>query len=251
MILDLDIWSRGNSVRLKGFGLCLAILIIIVSVTSSAVARSSEFLKLGFSSSVPSDTWRSVEFSDKTPTRYHFYSDTGAVCARAESSASGLARKFPEGRSEWTQLSWEWKINGRVEDGNARRKTGDDYAARVYVNYQSNDRLSYWESLVLSSYETIYGRDIPRRSINFIWANILETNTVVPSPYTSRVKLIALRNRTDPEGTWVEESVNLETYYNRLYEGEYVAPDSLAIMTDTDNTNDSVTACYRNVRLSK
>jgi hypothetical protein len=206
---------------------------------------------LGFSKGDLGDTWQVVKLPDLKPTRYRFDPDWQAVCARSKDSAAGLARDFPEKASGLGTLTWEWRIGNRLEDGNARRKTGDDYAGRVYVNYRTSEDLSYWESFKLSTFETIYGRSIPRRSINFVWANVLEPGSIVPSPYTSRVKLVGLRGNKDPTETWVRESVNLRKQYAEIYDSEYTVPDSIAIMTDTDNTNDVVTTCYRDIRLTE
>lgn len=214
-------------------------------------ASGTEAIALGFTERSLGDTWQVVEFPDVKPTAYRYDADSDAVCARAESSAAGLARDFPDVGEGYTTLRWEWRIGGHLERGNAREKSGDDYAGRVYVNYQGSEGLSYWQQFKLSAYEAFYGRDIPRRSINFIWANVLEPGTIVPSPYTDRVKLVALRNRTDPTDTWVEESVDFKHYYGRIYDSQYATPDSLAIMTDTDNTEDTVTTCYRNIRLTR
>lgn len=218
--------------------------------STSAIASDTDSIKLGFSAGDLGDTWKVVEFPDLKPTRYSYRADSEAICARAVSSAAGLARDFPDSDENRATLSWEWRIDSRVEEGNAREKSGDDYAGRVYVNYRSSRGLSYWERFKLSTFETFYGQDIPRRSINFIWANVLEPGTIADSPYTDRVKLVSLRDREAPTGTWVEESVNLKQYFERIYDSQYDAPQSLAIMTDTDNTEDTVTTCYRNIRLT-
>lgn len=229
----------------------LVLILGFCLVDSPVRGKDTGTITLGFSAGDLGDTWRSIEFPDRKPTTYTYRPDSRAVCATAASSASGLARSFPEKKKHWTQLSWEWRITGRIEDGNARKKSGDDYAGRVYVNYRTNRGLSYWQRLKLGTYETLYGQNIPRRSMNFVWAQRLRVGEVVPSPYTERVTLVALRSREDPVGQWVRETVNLREYYGRIYEDKYVSPESLAIMTDTDNTEDTVTTCYRNITLRK
>ncbi|MFB6345273.1 MAG: DUF3047 domain-containing protein [bacterium] len=233
------------------FSSLVSAVIVLVLSAQPAAAEGPAAIQLGFSADDLGDTWQVIEFPDKNPTNYSYQPDSNAVCARAQSSAAGLAREFPAKREGLTELSWEWRTDGRIEEGNARKKSGDDYAGRVYVNYRSDDGLSYWERLKLSTYETVYGQNIPRRSINFVWANKLKPGSVVPSPYTDRVTLVALRNQADTTDTWVRESVNLETFYARIYGKKYAAPDSLAIMTDTDSTGDVITTCYRNIRLTK
>jgi len=54
---------------------------------------------------------------------------------RAEShgAASGLILEKEIDLKEFPILSWRWKVENILAKGDARRKEGDDYAARVYV----------------------------------------------------------------------------------------------------------------------
>lgn len=232
----------------RKFSCFVGILFLGALVSSSVRAEQNGWVSLGFRADW-GDTWRSVEFPEKEPTEYEFNAADNSVCARADRSASARIRPLPEGETIPTRLRWEWRVDSVLEDGDARRKSGDDYAARVYVNFDVRSSLSYWEQAKLSAFETFYGQNIPSRSVNFIWANRIDHGTIVPSPYTEYTKLVALRSGGDSTGEWVSESINVEKYYEKIFDEEYKRPHSVAIMTDTDDTRSTARGCYRSLEV--
>jgi len=214
-------------------------------------AGGNDTIPLGFDDTGVFARWSPVTFSGRDTTAYRYDPARKAVCARADGSASGLARPWPEGRrlSAHPILTWEWNIDGTVPGGDARTKQGDDYAARVYVNFQRDDGFAWWESAAVAAYETIYGTSIPGSSLNFIWANVLAQGEILPNAFTDRARLVTMRSGDTRAKTWVRERVNLRRLYRRAFSEAPPAPHSVAIMTDADNTGGTTAACYRRLRL--
>lgn len=206
-------------------------------------------MRLGFDSAEQWGRWRSVEFPDRKPTAYAFDADERQVCARADQSASGMAHRFPGALDQYPVLSWEWRIEGVLEKGDARRKEGDDYAARVYVNFERDEGLSWWERIRAGVLETIYGEDIPGSSLNFIWANRAESGTVLPNQYTDRARMVVLQSGAGDAGRWIREEITIPEWYRRAFGTDPPPVQSIAIMTDADDTGEQAAACYRNLRL--
>lgn len=224
-------------------------LILIVLCGGSLPTYAADSVVLGFENERQWEAWQPVEFPDIPATDYRFDTANEQVCGRADRSASGLARKFPGSLSEWPVLSWEWKVDSTLDKGNARRQSGDDYAARVYVNFERGDSWGLWESTKASMYETFYGAELPGQSLNFIWANRLKRGHTVESPYTERARLIALRSGSDSTGEWVRETVDVRDWYRRTFGDSPPTVQSVAIMTDADNTGSRARGCYRRLRL--
>jgi hypothetical protein len=223
---------------------CVGVLLCPVS----ADAVQSNWTELGFDNDW-SDTWRSLKFPGKKSTSYKYEADSNAICGDADESASALIRPFPRDVTPPYTLGWEWKINTPVPGGNALEKSGDDYSARVYLNFRAPGSLNYWQSIKQTTLETVYGQNIPDQSLNFIWANRVERGRVLPSPYTDQTQLVVLRNRGDSLGRWNRESVTIEPYYRKAFGGTVPEPHSIAIMTDSDNTQASVRGCYRSLKI--
>lgn len=212
---------------------------------------AGDSITLGFETPEQYRRWEPVSFSGRDTTAYRYEPRARAACARASGSASALAFPWPEDRPLEASpvLSWEWKIDGTVPGGDARRREGDDYAARVYVNFRRSGSFSWWERAAVSVYETVYGTSVPGSSLNFIWANVLERGSVVPSPYTDRARLVALESGDNRAGDWVSERVNVRERYREAFAGEPPEPHSVAVMTDADNTDSAAAGCYRRLRL--
>lgn len=210
----------------------------------------AEPLILGFESREQWENWQEISFPGRAGTHYEFDPAAEMVCALAVASASALAHEFPGQLADYPVLSWEWRIEQVLEKGDARSRQGDDYAGRVYVNFKRDQRLSRWERARARMLEVFYGREIPGRTLNFIWANRLEIDEIVTSTYTANARLVALQSGNQRAGTWVREEVNIADHYRRAFGGEPPPIHSLALMTDSDNTGETVRSCYRNIKLA-
>ncbi len=175
--------------------------------------------------------WEEKKFHGKT--LYWIVEMNGGHCLKAEShgSASGLIYRIRYDLQEYPILSWRWKVEGTLQSGDATKKRGDDYAARVYVVFP------HW---------------IPTRtrSINYIWANRLPRGEAIPNTYYSHAVMIALRSGNGDAGVWCSESRNVLEDYRRCFGEEPGTVGAIAIMTDTDNTGEDATAYYDDLRIS-
>ena len=182
-----------------------------------------------FEDGLPSET-DERQFAGQTLYRV-VESDTGRVLsATAEGSASGLVFPVRFDPAEWPWLEWRWKIDGTVRSGDARVKHGDDYAARVYVVFP------HWLPL-------------RTRSINYIWANRLPRGAVQANTFTANAMMIALQSGDGNAGEWVNERRNLADDYRLLFGDDPPDEALVALMSDSDQTQESVQAWYDDIRL--
>ena len=142
-------------------------------------------------------------------------------------------------------LMWWWKVAGILSRGDARKKQGDDYPARIYISFQTeSSRLSWWEKLQVQAYEAIYGVEPPLQTIAYIWANKLAPGQWVDNPYTDRVKMLAVRSGSGQAGQWWQEQRNVLADYRQLFGEDPPPVASIAIMTDADNTGERMSSWY-------
>ena len=82
--------------------------------------------------------WKPLAFK-RIPrqTEYRTERDGGNayLAARASASASGLLKEVQVDLGATPVLRWRWRVTGSVKGADARAKSGDDYAARVYVAF--------------------------------------------------------------------------------------------------------------------
>jgi hypothetical protein len=178
------------------------------------------------------EEWEEKNFQGRTI--YTVVTENGNRVLQAESnaSASGLIFRVNYDVQEYPILTWRWKVENILEKGDETSKDGDDYAARVYVIFP------HWFP--------------PRtRSINYIWANKLPLGEYVPNPFFRNAVMVAVRSGAGEIGRWHTERRNVLEDYRMIFGEDPPDAGAVAIMTDTDNTGESATAFYDDIRLER
>jgi len=172
--------------------------------------------------------------------------------ARAEASASALARKVDLDPRRRPVLEWRWKIARLVEKSDPSRKEGDDYPARIYVSFAYDPaRVSLLERAWYAAARLFYGEYPPQSGINYIWARDTPVGTIVPNAYTSRVRMIVVESGPAHVGTWRAYARDVVEDYRRAFGDDPPRISGVAIMTDTDDTRESAVAWYGDIALTR
>ncbi len=228
-------------------------------VVLSAFASAEDILKIGnFSETSPGITipenWEPMKFKNiERHTRYEVVREDGRTVVKAvsENSASGLVRKTKIDPGAYPWIEWSWKVANIYEKGDATKKEGDDYPARIYITFEyAADKLGFFQSAKYKAAKLIYGEYPPHAAINYIWANKLPKGEFVPNPYTDRVMMISVESGGEHANVWRTEKRNILEDYRKAF-GENPPPISgVAIMTDSDNTGESATAFYGDIAMT-
>jgi hypothetical protein len=175
--------------------------------------------------------WEKKSFKGETD--YKLVTENGRRVIQAESrgTASGLFAKVDLDPSAYRYLTWSWKIKNTIANGNEKSKSGDDYAARVYVVFPGR---FFWQT----------------RAINYIWANNLPKGQSVPNAFTSNAVMLAVESGPDNAGKWMTARRDVVADYKRLFGSEPDRIGAIAIMTDTDNTGAQATAWYGDISIT-
>lgn len=237
--------------------------VVLVSVLLLSVVvfgeEAAEILRVGpFSSLSPGERlppeWEPMTFDKiERHTRYSLVSENGATVLKAESrnSASGLIRKIRIDPLNYPILRWRWKITRIFPEGNVRKKSGDDYPARIYITFEYDpDKLSFFQRAKYQAAKLAFGEYPPTGAISYIWASTAPEGARAPNPYTDRVMMIAVESGSAEQNTWKEEERNILEDYRRAFGHEPPAVSGVAVMTDTDDTGDSAVSYYGDIRFS-
>ena len=84
-------------------------------------------------------------------------------------------------------------------------------------------------------------------AVNYIWESKSPVGTVVPNPYTGRVRMFVLQSGNGKVGEWVTESRNLVEDYRKAFGADPPRISGVAVMTDTDNTGESAVAYFGDI----
>jgi Protein of unknown function (DUF3047) len=105
------------------------------------------------------DGWKPLTFPKiKTYTRYALVPDGGQMVVRADAnaSASGLVTEVNIDPHVYPVIRWRWKIANLIKHADLTRKDGDDYPARLYVNFRgSRDELGFLEKVEAAIYRRL------------------------------------------------------------------------------------------------
>jgi hypothetical protein len=191
--------------------------------------------------------WRELHLARVKPAEIAIAAEEGRSVLRVRSSAAAGSAAItldvdPSGKS----LAWRWKVDRVVEGADLSRKSGDDFAARVYVFYDvPRSELAFATRAKMKLAEIIYGEKLPTAAICYVWDNRHPVGTSGWNPYTDRVRTVVLRSGAAEAGRWVEERRDLEADFRAAFTRERVPRvTGIAAGNDTDQTGEAVSAWF-------
>jgi len=233
------------------------VLALLAAWVTAGVAGTERDLRLPnrFSDMIPGESvtgWQPMTFEKiRAHTRYTLVKDQGRTVLRADSnaSASGLVNPVDIDPKAYPVLAWRWKVNRTIDKGDVTRKSGDDYAARIYITFaEAPENLSFFERAKLAAIRMVYGQTPPSAALTYVWGNRVPVGSIHPNPYTRRVQMIAADSGPAHVNQWRSVRRNIVEDFKRAFGREPSRISGIAVMTDGDNTGESATAWYGDIR---
>lgn len=229
---------------------------VLALLLASPLLMAQESLLQPFSTmSSLSDGWEPLEFPRiDRHTRYELVTDDGVqvVKATADNSASGLIARLSLEPGESLILRWQWKVSNVFDQGDARKKSGDDYPARIYVAFEFQpDKAGFFERAKRKTVEVMFGESLPGNALNYIWANRLPEQSIVANAFTDQTMMVAVNSGPEQTGEWVTVERDIVADYREAFGENPPRIVGVAIMSDADNTGERATAWYRDLVLEK
>ena len=188
----------------------------------------------------------------KRPTQYTLVADEGNIVLRAEANASMASVMHPLNLDPKNLpfISWRWKISNILNKADISTKAGDDFPARVYVLFDYDvGKLSLLQRVKIFLARKIYGREVPAAALCYVWDGKAAVGTSVWSPYTDRVRVIVVESGSANVNRWREAERDLVADFRAAFGEDPPAISGVAVASDTDNTGESVTTLYGDIRL--
>ena len=187
----------------------------------------------------PVKGWKVVSYFAVPPTQY---SKAGKGIIKAESlgGRSSLFKEVKEKEKNYPLLSWGWKISNVVHSAIETRKDRFDAAARIMVVFGKE-----------KSYG-IFGRGEPvGLKIEYIWATRLPKGHLFDHPGERNCKIFVLESGEGKVGQWAYFERNLHIDFKKAFGQDAPGVLAIGIQTDTDHSNEMVTAYYSEPILRK
>lgn len=157
----------------------------------------------------------------------------------AKDAASGLEHKRTFNPYKNPVIEWRWKIRNVYKNGDAKRKSGDDYPVRLYVNFPYNkEKAGFREKLKYEFAKTQLGHYPPHSALAYIWANKKHKERIIPNAYTDKEQMIVLRSEGLEAGTWLTEMINIVKDYREAFGEDPPPKANIALMVGSSNTGE-------------
>jgi hypothetical protein len=225
----LEINMMPNKLRNLSQILGLTMLAVVSSIAVGEEANKLA-IRVGSFSSGSLVGWKNKEFKDKTDYVLTKLDGVNVLKADSNAAASGLFYEQRIDLEKTPVMNWRWRIESRLVNADEKAKSGDDFAARVYVVVSGG--LVFWKT----------------RAINYVWATSSAKDTAWPNPFAGdHAMMFAARSSQDKTGTWYTEKRNIRDDFKKLIGEDVRYIDAVAIMTDTDNAKGRTTAYYGDI----
>jgi hypothetical protein len=219
---------------MKEFWIPLSLILIFVQLPFGDFKQKAPEEK-----KTPVKGWWMVSYFAVPPTRYS-RAGKGIIKAESVGSRASLYKEVREKERNLPVLTWRWKISNVVRSAIETKKDRFDAAARVIVIF-GKERGS----------KVIVGTEPPGFRIEYIWASHLPKGHIFDHPGERYCKVFVLETGERKSGEWVFEKRNLHTDYKKAFGTEPEGALSIGIQTDTDHSNEMVTAYYSDPILKK
>lgn len=196
--------------------------------------------------------WKVERIDAKVPPTHYalrHWDGVVAIEATARKSMALLARPLTVDLGKTPYLCWQWRVDAPLASADMRQKSGDDYAARVYLSFAvPAEQLSFATRTQLALARAIYGEQVPDAALNYVWDNRQPVGTLQANAYTDRARMLVLQSGASRAGAWVSERRNVLADFRRAFERVDGELRALAIASDTDNTGEDAHAGFADFR---
>ena len=187
-------------------------------------------------------------------TRYSLVRDAETIVLRADADASmaSVLHAVSFDPRQYPNIEWRWKITSVLRKADMTTKAGDDFPARLYVLFDYDiARLPFSQRVKFRLARSLYGGDIPLAALCYVWDGKSARDTSAWSVYTDRVRLIVVEGGAANAGRWVDMRRNVVEDFRAAFGEEPPPVSGIVIATDTDNTGESVSAYFGDIRFTQ
>ena len=239
--------QHGRFVRLALAG---GMLIALAATAQTPAARLTPW---GTGTAAPAP-WRLVGLpGGKVPqTQFDVTELDGAQVLRVRSNASYGTLNHPTGPAPGL-LSWRWRVDTPVTGADLRRKHADDAPLKLCAMFDLPlEALGFMERSVMRMARSRSAEPLPAATLCYLWDATLPAGTVLPNPYTARVRYFVLDSGAAALGRWQPHRRDLASDFLLAFGHESATvPPLVAIVVgaDADNTGGSGLAYLADLQL--
>jgi len=173
----------------------------------------------------------------------------GVVCVDADATPegqSGLQRLIRISPQRHPLLEWRWRVQ-RHASGEKPSSRPSPRARLMLAFHGDPKKLDIAERIHMRMAKAVTGRALPYASLIYVWQDGAKPEAVLRSPYTDRVRLIALPNGPEHLDRWMEFRRDVRADFRRAFGEEPGDIVGVGIYTDVDYDGRPGRACYGDI----
>ena len=191
--------------------------------------------------------WQPVALPGKSATRYEWAEKEGrrAVMASSDGSASIWRKRLAPATRPAGEVSFSWWVQDLVPAADVSAADQADAPARVMFGFGGDvSSLPMRTRMMFELAQALTGEQPPYATLVYVWDAKLPVGSVVTNARSDRIRKIVVDSGPGQLRRWREHRRNLVADY-RLAFGEEPGPlQSIALMTDSDNTRSQARTWY-------
>jgi hypothetical protein len=198
------------------------------------------------------DRWKPlIIHREKKRTQYRLVAEEGQTIlhARAVGASSALMQHVSIDPFKQPWLNWRWRIGSAISTADIFRRNAEDSPARIILGFDGDkETLSFPEQILFETARVLTGHDFPYATLMYVWENKAPIGTVIDSTRSGRIKMIVVSSGADGVGQWHEFNRNIVEDFEKAFgekPGKFIG---VGVLTDTDNTDETVDAWYGDIR---
>jgi hypothetical protein len=183
------------------------------------------------------ESWEPYVLQQSSPlTAYRPVQVDGQVGIEADATNgySALQRQIRISPQRHPIVEWSWRVPRLESDNDPRIKRPSPRARLMLAFHGDPEKLDFEQRVQLRMAKAVTGKALPYSSLIYVWLNGVPAGTVVPSPYTERVRLIAMDTSEGQFDRWVDLRRNVLEDYRRAFGEEPGDIVGVGIFTDVD-----------------
>ena len=193
--------------------------------------------------------------SNKKPTEYSLVEEADApggpvLHAHAVASASALRHQVDIDPNDRSWLEWRWKAGGLIKTADLFHRETSDSPTRIVLAFDGDrSTLPALDQILFDMAKLITGHEIPYATLMYVWENKAPVASVIPNARTGRIQKIVVESGPEGVGQWRQYSRNIVDDYQKAFKEKPGRLIGIGVLTDTDNTGETVEAWYGDIRL--
>lgn len=196
--------------------------------------------------------WQAVALPGKLRTHYSPGHKDGraAVAARSERSASMLRKRVHIAPERLGAVSFSWWVDDLIADASVADIDREDAPARVMFGFDGDtSRLSARTRMMFDLAEALSGERPPYATLMYVWDARAPVGTVIVNPRSDRIRKIVVDSGPLNLKRWRDHRRDLRADFRLAFGEDPGTLQSIAVMTDSDNTRSSALSWYGAVTL--